>query len=586
MAPAHFAVLLTPLFMTFSQICQYGSDSRIVEDNERTIGRDITGWIHHDDGRPIDAVVQVLITGFPSGTTVSYTDTGGTVVTVVVDGDGYDAIFTADGEAKIRAALDTLTLTAPLHSDVDFGLEITVTTSASIKHSYAHPVLVQAVADPPSVSATESMMLVEDNSPMLLQIFADRSADDDNSETLSIRVTIPSDTNGSIGDLSATSVPSNVAFNVLDNGVYIVQAAGATPQSREAALDAFLSSNVRFQPRAQWAGVYLGDDGIKVEAISTEDATGGDLARPNNDFDGTVGDFDTKTEIAVAYVDVSVAPFDDIPYLTNTVTIVQENNLNSNVDEDLLIEIGKRLGMKCDDMDGSQSLNITLTGFPTNANDLFFGIATPDGVSANVIKTSGTVSIDGVNVVSVLLLLDSLKLTLAHDDDRNFLIEIEGTSKDTNGVWDVSDDFSMNHQVIVQAVADTPTLEVGNTTKTEVAEDFNTFTAYPVTIQLNDVDGSETYQNSAVTVTLSTPGDVAVGAEPQVEFLTLTGVNIAQPLPGQWVLTADDMTDIDAALESMMIRPGDHNGEGKHALKSVAPQCRQTNLTTCYAFSR
>ena len=64
-----------------------------------------------------------------------------------------------DDEDGIRQALDTLALTAPLHSDVNFKLTLIVTTTGNYEQFYTEDVTVYAVADPPNVAATESLMV-------------------------------------------------------------------------------------------------------------------------------------------------------------------------------------------------------------------------------------------------------------------------------------------------------------------------------------------------------------------------------------------------------------------------------------------
>jgi hypothetical protein len=364
----------------------------------------------------------------------------------------------------------------------------------------------------------------EDSDPVLIQIDANRSADEDNSEYLSVRILLPEDEFGPIGRVLQTSFTIlQVTMTNKDSGVYEVTASGLTPAAREALLDSFLSGSIAYQPRPHWSGVLMGSDGIRVEAISTE--VSNEVAQSNSVLHGTIGDMNTKYETAVTYINVVVAPVVDQPELTNTQTIVQENKGESDFDADLDIAIGQRLGVEVDDMDGSQSLDGALQGFPTNAQDIFFS-TTRENVETVIDIPNGTVTISG-NVVDVLAVLDSLEIRLAHDDDENFLIEFSGTSTDTNGVDEVSDEFYLEHQVFVQAVADTPTLRVGATYKPLAAENA-TLSTYPVTIRLNDTDGSESYMGQQVNLTLSTPTDIATGAEPVVEFGTSTGLVITQ----------------------------------------------------------
>jgi hypothetical protein len=350
--------------------------------------------------------------------------------------------------------------------------------------------------------------------------------DEDNSETLSVVITVPSDQLGPVGSILQLSYQNGAYLKDKGNGVYEVTASGATPVNREATLNAYLLDKVAFEPRAHWASVMTGENGIRVDAVSTE---AGETAPSNSLEAGTLGDIDTRTEKATTYISITVVPVVDIPYLANERTVVQENKGNSDVDQDLLIPIGSsdHLGIGIDDLDGSQSLYFELTGFPTDLRLLEFGISKP-GVATLVDIQQGDVTIYGENnVVDILAVLDSLQITLTNDDDTNFLIEINGVASDTNGIMEVSEEFYLSHDVIVQAVADTPTLEVGTEVKTVVAED-SSMEQYTIITRINDVDGSESFKGESVDIRLSTPTAVAVGADPIVTFGTSTGVEITQ----------------------------------------------------------
>jgi hypothetical protein len=214
------------------------------------------------------------------------------------------------------------------------------------------------------------------------------------------------------------------------------------------------------------------------------------VAQSNDEEWGTLGDIDTKTERDVTYVEVTVIPVNDLPYLQNSTAWVAENNLNSQVDIDLVVPIGKLMGMTVDDKDGSQSLTATLTGFPTNAINLYFDqtkVINPS-VTATIDKATGTVSVSGDNSNHVLEAIGWLIVVLADDDDANFNIEINGYSEDTNGYITVGDTYSLTFQVIVGAVADTPTLIVGAEVKSLAVEGSGS-QSYPVNVALNDIDG-------------------------------------------------------------------------------------------------
>jgi hypothetical protein len=535
-------------------VCMYAASASVLtEDVPKQIGLDII-WSLHDYST--DLVDAIEISGFPIGSRVAYTHVDQSLTDEIVESEDFLVLFEGS-ETGIRSALDTLTFTPVPQSDDDFQLKFAVVTNDMRLGEYSHGVDVRAVADLPSVTATETIVIDEDM-PGTIVIEAGRSIDDDNSETLSVVITLPSDENGPIGAIAAPSA-QDVQLSLIGAGKYEVVATGPNTAEREAALNALLVNGVTFTPRVKWASVLTGDRGIKVEAVSTE---AGQNAPNDSEEWGTLGDLNTKIESAFVYVNVTVTPVNDLPLLKSEITIVQENNLQTNVDDNLVVDIGTMLGMTVADMDGSQSLSLILTGFPTNAQDLKFTIPSwnmPDNVTATIDKANGIVVISGDNVVDVLPVVASLQLILADDDDRNIAINIEGTSTDTNGVVVVSDDFTLYHTIIVQAVADTPNIIVGEKVKPYVSENSTELSSYPVTILLTDTDGSETFLDKSVTVEFSTSPNIAAGAAPEVDFTYTTGVTF-QNSNGIFTLSGSD-ADIEAALESMMIRPGSANGE-------------------------
>ncbi len=531
--------------------------STIVEDVPRSIGSDIT-WTKIDtDGT--ESVTRVEVTSFPVGATITYTAVDNTVVSLTVPAGGHTAIFTGGTEAQIRAAVNTLSIQAPSQSDTNFSLSVAITTTdndaSSIIDSYVHTVIVQAVADIPSVTA--GAVTTSEDIGLALIINAGRSIDDgasDNSETLSVRITVPSDGTGPVGTLTGTP-SAGVTLSDLGGGVYMVTATGPDPAAREFLIDSFINGGaLTFTPREQWSGVLTGTAGIRVDVISTESESGGELAPLGSEGAPNGTDGPTQTETLTTYLDVTVAPVVDLPVLANASTIVRENNNSTSpTDPDLVLALGTRLGLSTVDVDGSQGLSVTLTGLPTNLQSATFGTTNPS-VTTSIDLATGTIILSSTSAVNVLSVLQSLSLTLADDRDQNFTVAVDGTMTDSNGVTNVSEGFSLTHSVVVRAVADQPAVDVGATTKAVIDEDSG-FVTYPVTVALNDTDGSETYQS--VTVQFSTPG---TGARPIVQFGTTAGVTFDTSVAGRVVLTGV-AADIAAAMASMQVRPGVDNGE-------------------------
>ncbi len=111
-----------------------------------------------DEG-PTPLVKSVTFATFPVGVTVSYTDTNGSSVSKVIQSQTYNFTIAGEDEDQIRASLDTLSLLAPLNSDIDFEFVYYVLTESGFVYQYTHPVKVLAIADPPGISAMESILV-------------------------------------------------------------------------------------------------------------------------------------------------------------------------------------------------------------------------------------------------------------------------------------------------------------------------------------------------------------------------------------------------------------------------------------------
>jgi hypothetical protein len=231
--------------------------------------------------------------------------------------------------------------------------------------------------------------------------------------------------------------------------------------------------------------------------------------------------------------------------------VIRENSYMS--DRDLVVNIGGGIGMSIGGESGSYALVVTVTGFPTSAQTLGFGISI-DGVTTTTNINAGTTTVSGSVVADHLAVLDSLEVALADDDDENFTLMISGTVTGISGAgFPVDVPFSLPYAVIVQAVADTPIVDVGATNKTTVEENSPDFVTYPVIVRLNDTDGSETYES--IVIELSTSGD---GTLPDVRFGSVNGFTRTDA-PGQVTLTGTPSV-LEVALLALQVRPGLDNG--------------------------
>ena len=550
---------------------EFSGKATIVEDVFYNIGPLME--IAKKDGRT-DPIGHVEIRGFPPGALVEFLDEDGVLQTETVPpaSDGWTVWLTGANEAAVLAHLHSLRVMAPPHSDADFELQVAVRANSENENSVRHfwfPVQVQAVADSVTVDATTEIELDEDTAATL-NISVQRSADEDDSEVLSVLLTVGTDpiSGQPIGTLAQSSPDPAVAMmsgGFLPEGQYLVEATGATPVLRQDALNSLLDGEIMFIPKEYLSGIYTGADGITVEATSTERANGLDDLAPNDSAAaGTAGDENTKVEQALVYIDVIIQPIVNLPVLAaDPIIVVQENqNDSSPTDPDLVVDIGARMGLTLpSDRDGSQVVELELSGFPLNAVALSFG-SDAAGVTATTSLQNGSVTLQGTVTDDLQAVLNSLSVTLAEDDDENFEIVIEGLMSDTNGATTVTESFNFVVPVVVQAVADLPSIDVGFPVTKPTVDENSDFVDYPVVVTLNDVDGSERYES--VVVDYSTPGN---GAPPVVDFgsagtagVTLTYDTTLGGPKGQVTLTGT-VDGIEAVLKTLRVRPGDRNGE-------------------------
>jgi hypothetical protein len=120
-----------------------------------------------------------------------------------------------------------------------------------------HDIVIQAVADTPSI-------FVHDADPV--------SEDGNN---VSVRITVPKDPSQVIGTIVGIMTETATLVEQ-DDGVYLITAEGPTPAARQEYINSFVADGgLPFNPsRPNWAG----SSTLKVEAISTEDADGSKLA--------------------------------------------------------------------------------------------------------------------------------------------------------------------------------------------------------------------------------------------------------------------------------------------------------------------
>jgi hypothetical protein len=380
-----------------------------------------------DGSETIQSVVVVAPPGVVLG---GYGPSGATVGVV-----GTTYTFTGT-DAQIQAALTALTATPPLHSDDDISLDVTVTavesnpTEAEVgtltsSFNFTTVTVVQAVADTPG--AVGQNYNTDEDIAVNFAGLSGALVDNDGSETLTFQI---------------TGVDPDASFDVgtdLGGGIWSFS-------------EAQINAGINYTPPPQEHGVF----NMTLEAIATEAAVGGQVA--------------LKTAVGTAPISVTVAAVLDTPVLNNGATTV---------DEDVTIPLGTDIDLSLVDVDGSQTMSITLTGIPA-ANTVSVNGALPGSFSGPV---GGVYTISGT-AQEAMDILDSLTVTTPQHDDTNFSVAIAVTTTETS----TGDNVTVNatHNVTVSAVADAPNLAaVGG------SGDEDTVIAIPVTTSLVDTDGTE-----------------------------------------------------------------------------------------------
>ena len=102
-----------------------------------------------------------------------------------------------------------------------------------MSESLALLLVVAAVADLPVVQVINpaEVEVEEDGNSIPLRITVGQSPDGDNSETLSVRITVPKDGGTPIGTIGGT-LPSGVSLQSEGDGKFLVTAEGATADAR------------------------------------------------------------------------------------------------------------------------------------------------------------------------------------------------------------------------------------------------------------------------------------------------------------------------------------------------------------------
>ncbi|SMF49794.1 Hemolysin-type calcium-binding repeat-containing protein [Azospirillum oryzae] len=378
------------------------------------------------------------------------TDTGGTeVLTVTLSGipdgavlrDGSGAVLTVvNGSIVLTSSqLPGLTLTPPPDSGDSFSLTVTATStdgSATPNSVTATlPVTVNPVSDTPTLSVAAVTGAEDTAIPLSI---SPALTDTDGSETLSVTI-------GGIPD-----------------GAVLTNAAGETLT--------ISGGSITLTP-AQLAGL-----AITPPLNSDADFT---LTVTATSRDGTAAPASTSMPLTV-----TVTPVTDTPTLT-------VGAASGNEDTAIPLTISPALT----DLDGSESLSITISGMPGGAT-----------------LSAGTRNADGTWTLTPAQ-LSGLTITPPQNSDVDFTLTVTATAKDGT-----ADPVSVTQTlaVAVAPVSDTPTLTVQ-----AAAGDEDTAIALTIDPALTDTDGSET-----LSITIAGIPNGAVLTNTAGEALTISGGSI------------------------------------------------------------
>ncbi|WP_343049634.1 tandem-95 repeat protein [Azospirillum melinis] len=327
----------------------------------------------------------------------------------------------ADGSWTLTPAqLTGLTLTPPANSDAAIALTVTAVSiesnGSTASRTVTVPITLAAVSDTPTL--TVSAATGNEDTAIALTINP-ALTDTDGSETLTI----------TISGIPAGSSLSNTAGNTLT----------------------ISNGSITLTP-AQLAG-------LKITPPSNSDA----------DFTLTVTAIATDGSAAPANTSapllVTVNPVTDTPTLT-------VSPATGNEDTAIALTITPALT----DLDGSETLTITISGIPTGAT-----LSNSAGNTLTVSNGSITLTPDK---------LVGLAITPPSNSDADFNLTVTATAKDGSAA---AVSVSSTLAVTVNPVSDTPTLSVSAATGNE-----DTAIALAINPALTDTDGSET-----LTVTIS-----------------------------------------------------------------------------------
>jgi large repetitive protein len=412
-----------------------------VEDTTFNFGTAIT-YVKADNLDGSESISEVVISGVVAGWTVAFTATGGGLVNT-----GTPGTYRITGtEAGIRATLDTFTIRPPLDSDDDTSVQVTVTSQeasggTATSSPQTHSIVVTAKADIPSVNVGAASFTTNEDTRVALASFAVGISDTDASAARPVSETI------SLVRITGVSVEAGTGFwNAATGGA----AVGTNLGGGVWTFTPVQLASLFYNPGTNRSGTY----NMVLEAT----------ARESSNLDTAVFSRNFTVNVTGVPDQLVIAPGS---------LIINEDALQSNM--------GNVFGVTLSDNDGSQTINMTITGFPTGAGAVVTFTAGTATVNYN--GATGVLTLSGASD-AVLIALNTLDIQAPTNSDVNLALNISATTTE-NGTTLSAVNGTLN--VVVRAVADLPTISGSATTSEDV------LVTVPVTVALTDTDGSETY---------------------------------------------------------------------------------------------
>jgi len=291
---------------------------------------------------------------------------------------------------------------------------------------------------------------VEDGASIPLTIVAQRSADDDGSEVLSVQITVPSEGGSPAGSIIGAT-PAGVSLMSQGNGAFQITADGATANDREALLNSFLDGLVVFKPRSNWSGVLSVTGGLKIDVVSTEIAEGVEVHSKSASLTACIGlvvtpDADPATVVVKGN---AIRPEDVCLLQKRSFEIYHVPHARSDPSHDFPLQsrIPIPISVGLNDADGSEFYNMTISDNLPAGSTLFGAGGT------ELVSTDGVIALKQADIAALELLPPAHWSSALQGD---IVVSTTTTVTDTSSAGTSSVTSALDIAVIVTSVADKP----------------------------------------------------------------------------------------------------------------------------------